>query len=103
MSKRKASKRRFCEWALNSYASWYNYIVCETYYFYNSDSGYNEEISLAQSDGKTIAEKNFDELWLKYESTGEIDSQNRGVEWGNLTYSDVYKAVSSSSFFEIVE
>ena len=79
------------------------YDTCETYYFYNSDSGYNQEISLAQSDGKIIAEKNFDELWLKYESTGEIDSQNRGVEWGNLTYSDVYKAVSSSSFFEIVE
>lgn len=79
------------------------YDTCETYYFYNSESGYNQEISLAEDSGKTIVEKNADELWLKYESTGAADKEDRSIKWGNLTYNDVYQCISNSSIFEIVE
>lgn len=79
------------------------YDTCERYYFYNSESGYNQEISLAEDSGKTIAEKDPDALWIKYESTGAIDIEDRSIEWGNLTYNDVYTCISNSSFFEIME
>lgn len=79
------------------------YDTCETYYFFNNESGYNQEISLAEDSGKTIVEKNADELWLKYESTGAADKEDRSIEWGNLSYNDVYQCISNSSFFEIVE
>lgn len=79
------------------------YDTCETYYFFNHESSYNHEISLAEDSGKTIVEKNPDALWLKYESTGAADKENRGSRWGNLTYNDVYQWISNSPLFEIVE
>lgn len=81
------------------------YDTCETYYFHMTDSGYNNEISAAADAGKTIAEKDADALWIKYESTGEADKEDHSIQWGELTYSDVYKVISEdySFLYEIVE
>ncbi len=71
------------------------YDTWENYYFYNSESGYDQEISLAESSGKKIAEQNKDELWIKYDNSDVTNSYQ--------TYAEVYDFVHNSDFFNLVE
>ena len=80
------------------------YDTYEQYYFFNSESGFDNEVSNAEEDGEHIAEMNRDELWIKYESTGSEDLGNVNVEMKNLTYSDIYSYFKAhSSLFTLVE
>ena len=76
----------------------------EQYYFFNSESGFDNEVANAEEEGEHIAEMNRDELWIKYESFGSEDLGHVNVEMRDLTYSDIYNYyMSYPGLFKLVE